>query len=654
MTMAPTGKSSADRSLWIINAVALSFFAIATSVSYVRWANFQYRTFDLAYYVQALWQLIHGRFQVSVEDVPLLGNHVEPIVFLFVPLFVIFQHPMLLVVIQNAALATMGPVAYDIGKRLGFSKLQALLLAAALLVTPATGFVALHEFHPEALTAPFLLLMIHARLSGSHLRHWLWFIAVLACKENMALLLTAYCAVHAIAERKRAFADLRGWYLWPMALAIAWFVLCTQVITPALNSGNIDYASLYNRLGNSPRDILFNAVTQPHRLGNALGTSLIRGNLVWGLLLPFLCLPLLKVRWLIIAAPILLQHLLSWRSSEWTIYFHYAAPLLPLFWIATAEGIVRFAAWNKTPALQRGIPIAILIASLVAQLPWGPSYIVDWSSSAADRARKNTLVAKIPQAASVLAPLPYLSHLAMREKLYSLHYVLKGLKTLSQSTYEPPPPTDFVLIDYQDSATFDASAGYYHPAMKTVDGRVIPSSDQLLHNFLKRSSWIAECKDELTLLRRGEEPASTAATNSAAIAQLGAHTSLLSITKSSGTLSDGNPIEIKTEWNFDGARDVFPWLELVATPSDGDGRLILTRGLCAPQAGRGSYAETWIVTLPDAMLPGDYLLEALFFDNTKRAWANASGHNQDPSTLLGPPLALGHVRIVSRARKLAP
>ena len=72
--------------------------------------------FDLAYYVQAIWQLIHGRFDVSVENVPLLGNHVEPIVFLFAPLLAVFRHPMLFVIVQNAALATMPLVGYNIAK----------------------------------------------------------------------------------------------------------------------------------------------------------------------------------------------------------------------------------------------------------------------------------------------------------------------------------------------------------------------------------------------------------------------------------------------------------------------------------------------------------------------------------------------------------
>jgi uncharacterized membrane protein len=351
-----------------ILSLSLGFFALCTWASYARWANFEYRTFDLAYYIQALWQLIHWRFEVSVQDVPLLGNHVEPIVFLIAPLFLVFRHPLVFIVVQNAALASMGPVAFDIGQRLGLERKSALLLATALLMTPATGFIALHEFHPEALTAPFLLLMLQARLRGSVRGHWLWLIAVLACKENMALLVAAYCAVHIILERKRPFAQLRAWYLWPLALSVAWFLICTKLITPALNSGSIDYLALYDRLGSSAGDILFKAISEPHRILTSLSQSL-KGNLLWGLLFPFLALPLLRPRWLLIATPILLQHLLSWRSSEWMIFFHYAAPLLPLFWIALAESVVALKGWKTVPfPLRRSIPLLVLGACVAAQL----------------------------------------------------------------------------------------------------------------------------------------------------------------------------------------------------------------------------------------------------------------------------------------------
>ena len=307
-------------------AAGFVFFAVCTATSWLRWANFEYRTFDLAYYVQALWQLLHGRFQVSVEGVPLLGNHVEPIVFLAAPIFALARHPMTLVILQNALLAAMAPIGFQIARLLGLDRRTALGLSVALLLAPAAGYIALHEFHPEALAAPFLLLLIRARAIGSPRAHWAWFIAVLACKENLSLLLAAYCVVHLIVDRKKTWAELRNWYLWPLALSVIWLVTCAKVITPVLNSGNIDYLALYDRLGASTGDIALKAVTEPHRILEALSQALTHGNLVWTLLLPFLMLPLFSPRWLLVAAPILLQHLLSWRSSEWTIYFHYAAP----------------------------------------------------------------------------------------------------------------------------------------------------------------------------------------------------------------------------------------------------------------------------------------------------------------------------------------
>lgn len=633
----------------VITIVALIFFLVWTWTSYARWADFQYRSFDLAYYVQAIWQLIHGRFDVSVENVPLLGNHVEPIVFLFAPLFAIFRHPMVFVAVQNAALASMALVGYRIARRLGFDDKRGCLLGVAIVLAPAAGFIALHEFHPEALTAPFLLLMLQARMRKSLGRHWLWFAAVLACKENMAPLLSVYCATFLILERDRTFAERCRWYAWPMCVAILWFVICARVITPALNSGNIDYLGLYDRLGTSAGNILVNAFARPQLIGQALLESLTHGNLVWGLLFPFLCLPLLRPRWILIATPILLQHLLSWRSSEWMIHLHYGAPLLPLFWIASVEAIAEFDRWKLPPYLLRIVPSFIIIACIVAQSWLGllsgiVSKNADWFEGGPERARKNAFLAQIPRTDSVVAPLPYLSHLAMREKLYSLHYILKGLKTLSRSSYEPPPPTDFVLIDYQDTATFDPAAGFYHPAMKTTDGRIIPSSDRLLHDYLKRTTWMVQSQDELTLFRNS---GGTDLTNNESfspeppIFTAGA-TRLLAIETGNKAVSPPQLLHLHLHWKFQGERNVFPWmlLRLSATKQS----LLLVKGLCAPEITDGIHREDWTVTTSE-LLPGDYVLEALFLDNSKQAWPQTLGRSQ-PSNLLAPPVPLGHLKVL--------
>lgn len=648
----------------IIVAFAALFFLFCTWGSYAQWANFRYRTFDLAFYAQGVWQFLHGRFAVTVEPIPLMGNHVEPIVFLFAPFLAIFRHPMVFVVVQNLALATMGPVGFDIARRLGFGALESLLLAISLLLAPTAGFVALHEFHPEALAAPLLLLLLRARIIRLAGQYWFWFAALLTCKENMALLLGAYCLVHLFTDRKLGFAKLRTFYVFPLICSILWFLLCISVITPALNSGEIDYLGLYSRLGSSVRDILLNAVTKPQLIVKALAHSLTHGNLLWALLLPFLCLPLLAPRWLLISAPILLQHLLSWRSSEWNIYFHYGAPLLPLFWIATVEVVARFKATQKTPgairiaaANDRGnnviLPALIVLGCLVAQVWIGPagdisSATVDWFRSAKERARKTAFIDKIPPQASVIAPFPYLSHLATREKLYSLHHILKGLKTLSRAPFEPPPPPDFVVIDYGDFSTFDASSGYYHPTMKMTDGSAIASSDQRLHDLLKQRSWFSYSVDELTLLQQDSRPtgAKTAPSPPGQIADLGQHTQLLSATTSEETAaaSDGS-IEIKTTWNFDADRAVFPWLFLRLTNRSSGNQVVFNRGLCAPEAVEGHYKETWHITSLNELSPGNYSLEAIFVDNTRRVWNESAGKGRADSALLARPIAIGELKI---------
>ncbi|MDQ1422196.1 MAG: hypothetical protein QOJ52_4158 [Acidimicrobiaceae bacterium] len=635
-----------------ILGLSLVFFTLSSWGSYARWANFEYRTFDLAYYVQGLWQLIHGRFQGSVIGVPLLGNHVEPIVLLLAPLFFLIRHPMLLVAVQNLALAAMGPVAFDIAKRLGLSSKAALILGAAVLLTPATGYVALHEFHPEALTAPFLLLMLHARIRQSLRAHWGWLIALLACKENMALLVAAYCAVHLVLERKRGWAELRAWYGWPMAVAAGWFLVCARIITPALNPGSIDYLALYDRLGSSAGDILINAITHPARIGHSLFVSLTQGNLIWALLLPFLALPLVRPRWLLVAAPILFQHLLSWRSSEWTIYFHYAAPVIPLFWIALAEALAQIERVPKIPGVVRlSMPWLVLMACAAAQIILGPAREIagttaDWFRDKDNRARKTAFLRQIPRDASGLAPLPYLSHLAMREKLYSLHYVLKGLKTLSHAAYEPPPPTDFVLIDYDDDATFDPTAGYYHPAMKTVEDKVIPASDQLLHEFLIRASWIASSSDELTLLRQGKSPEELRQPPSAPgpVVAIGTQTQLVGVEKSSSKLTDEG-IEIRMSWIFQQPRDVFPWMFLKLTPRGGSAPVLLSRGLCAIEVPDGPSDEKWRINRSTRIPPGDYSVEAIFVDNPKRLWAAQPGRHDPQTRLLCAPIPLGDLNV---------
>ena len=590
---------------------AILFAAAVFLVSWWQWWTFQYGTFDLAFYVQALWLALRGKWTVSLLNVPLMGNHAEPIVFLLTPLFAICPHPMTFVAVQTLAFATMPFTAWRIARRLEIERPAAICLALATVLTPATMSIGIYEFHPEALAAPLLLLLIEARLAERHGRFWLWFVAVLSVKENMALLLIAFCAVWAVLEWKRGRAWVLRWSLVPLGVAAAWLLVCGKVIGPALNAGNVDYLQLYGHLGKSGGDIVMKFFTAPSRVFKALYVALTHGNLLPALLLPFLLLPLFRPRWLLIAGPLLAQHLLSWRYTEWSLGAHYPAPFIPLFWIAAAETMTMVRA-------QKTVAAVLLAACVLAHLRWGPAR--DLAREAPhlaqileEREWKAQMIAAVPDSASVTAAVPYLSHLATRERLVSLHHVLKGLKTLSTAAYTPPPASEVVIIDYADPFTFSTVAGYYHPRMRTDAASEVASSDRLLHEYLRPHPWRASSRNELTVLTRGTAmPAPPAGATPIVFDETTTLTSMQLVRDLPGVM------QFRLGWQFTGERTRFPWMMLVL--SDGEHLYPFIKGAGAIEAGQGSAGEEWTFVLPPWMRPHYYSAFAVFYDASEAAW----------------------------------
>lgn len=607
--MSPAVSKSRRLLVW----TTLLFVAVTFIVSWWHWWTFQYGTFDLAFYVQSLWLALRGKWMVSLLNVPLMGNHAEPIVFLLTPLFALCPHPMLFVAAQTLAFATMPFTAFRIGKQLQLDPKAALMMALTTILTPATFATAIYEFHPEALAAPLLLLLIEARLAERPGRYWLWFLAVLSVKENMAPLLVMFCGVFAVIEWKRPRRWQFAWNVVPAIVAIAWLLIYGKVISPALNAGNVDYLQLYGHLGKSPGDIIRNFFVEPKRAIDALHVALTQGNMLPALLLPMLFLPLFRPRWLLIASPLLAQHLLSWRFSEWSIGAHYPAPFLPLFWVAAAEAIRRLRA-------QKSIAAAVLVACVLAHLRFGEARSVvaelpGLGAKLEEREWKAEMIADIPDDASVTAGLGFLPHLAKREQLVSIHHILKGLKTLSVTAYTPPPPADAVIIDYADTLTFNAPAGYFHPWSRIDAEHWVPSSERLLNDYLVQAQWRATSKNSLTVLRRGA-PLAGAPSQEKPMKMLEETTlrGIHAFKRVPGAL------QVHMDWQLSGERRKFPWMMLVV--SDGVHLYPFIKGACAIETKEGPCHEEWTFVFPSWMKAGHYAFFAEFYDANEAAWAS--------------------------------
>ena len=593
------------RALWI---TALVFCAVVIADSSFRWATFQYRTFDLAFYVQSFWLMLHGQSNATILDVSLMGNHAEPICFLLLPLFWVWQSPMFFVVIQTLLVATMPFTAYRIARRMEFERRGALWLALSTLIAPAVGFMALHEFHPETLAAPLILLMLEARFAKRAVSFWLYFLLSAACKENVALVLGWMCVVHYFLERRRGREWQMVFNVVPGLIALSWVAVYALWVSPALNSGKVDYNELYGHVGG-----LSGIVRSPGGAMSAVLNAIRQGNLVWCLFVPFLLLPLLRPRWVIICAPIFAQHLLSFRPSEWSIHFHYAAPLLPLLWFGAAEACARLY-WREMVA---GWVLAVCAAF---QIWMGPIRSVMGTMGNFSAARESAeiraeLLAAIPEKASVVAGQPYLSHLAMREKVFSLHHILKGLKTLSRADYAPPPVTDVVFVDAADRITFDSFSGRHHPAMKTTDGRVIPDSEQLLDTFLAKATWRSLSINEATILLRevnprDEQPATGGGT------AWDDHHRLVSVNTVPPVKKDA--ALILATYELAPNRQMAPWLRLYLQAADGSMYSITKGPIALGKPVERYVTDDWALRPPSSIPSGRYKALLLFYDAHER------------------------------------
>jgi uncharacterized membrane protein len=584
----PTQRTS--RTVWWAAAV---FFVLVVADSWFRWKTFQYQTADLASYVQGLWQILNGRGNASLLDASIMGNHAEPIIFLLLPFFWIWKHPMTLVVIQTALLATMPFTAKRIALHMEFSPRAATGLGLAMLLAPAAGFGALHEFHPEALAAPFILLMIEARMKGMTGLHFLWFLLALACGENIALMLGWMGVVHFVLERSKGREWQTAMNVVPAIVAISWVLAYTLLLGPKWNGGRVDSSGLYSHLS-ADGGILKNLYTKPGLFFSAFWQGLKGGNLVWGLLLPFIFLPVLRLRWMMIAVPLFLQHLLSWQSSEWQINLHHGLPLLPLMWIAATEAAARLF-WRDAVATY------IIAACVVVQLWFGPLRAIGRTISTAgpewQKSRVHAdLLATVSPGDSVTASFGFLPHLAKRDDLQSLHLVSQGMKTPGGIRYIPRA-ADHVLVDYSDQATFSREAATFHPKLRTANGEIVPSSDELMHRWLRENHLSASTFwDSCAHFFRSEPERASLSTATAK--RVDEKTQLIAVEHEKPAI--GELLKLKLTWEFGEAREFFPWVKLALSASHIETYLV-AKGPVLPGAEGGQFSEVW--TIKNAGVP---------------------------------------------------
>jgi hypothetical protein len=237
--------------------------------------------------------------------------------------------------------------------------------------------------------------------------------------------------------------------------------------------------------------------------------------------------------------------------------------------------------------------------------------MVDTATTARERWRakepQKEMLSLIPAEGSALAGLPYLSHLAKRDQLHSLHFTLRGPREPSRAGYPPQMP-DAVFLNAADTATFNRAKRHYHPTIVPETGPAIPDSEVLLHRYLRQATWRVYQRNAIAVFLRGEAAPPEAATGE------GRKLDEFHVLAGLETAPPPVPGALKLvfTWEVGKDRPFLPWVRVLLRGADGK-EWTLDKGPAALGWENGRFREEWLMAPP--LLPGKYQGQILIQDN---------------------------------------
>lgn len=441
------------------------YVLVMTGACVWKYHNFLYDGLDLAIYNNALWNTAHGNwFWSSIQGHNYWGDHFEPILILLLPIYYLWQSPILLLILQTLALGLAAWPIYKINQKILGKNLLTLGLALLWLVNPLVHNINLYEFHAIAFLPLlfFSLFYNYLKLKDQPAKKLFlsFYILVFLClivREDVAFIILTFLTIILADALKNKNKKLLQVASWGLLVTIVYLVVSFQIISHFSPSNFSPFAYYYGWLTKaSVGQILAHLVT------------LTNLEMVLGFLAPFFFLPALKPKWLILTVIPLAQIIFSAAGGGALVWqLHYAALFLPGLVLAFVYGFQGANQW-ATRYFRDGKLLFLIIIIFNLALwpsfgPWGMKNKITGQEAA-----KRTMIQKIEPGAGVVASFRLLPNLSSRGEIYALHYYFLGVQQFAQAEYGAKNETKYVIIDEKDYQYYDdilktsAWAGKYY------------------------------------------------------------------------------------------------------------------------------------------------------------------------------------------------
>lgn len=400
-----------------VNLTFVILSILWTASSWVRHQVF-HSSFDMAIFVQAIWNTLHGSFLYSSikGGICLLADHFSPILALFAFPYAFWPDPRLLLMIQAVSVASsVFPIFLLARRRLAKESLALIFVLTFALYLPIRNAVRF-DFHPELLAVPLFFWGFWFLQEGRAWASSACLCFALMTKENAALVTFAMGFYGFFFVSKKKY-----WGTFWMVFSMTYFFMVLWLIRYGFRQ---DYFYLeanilsWRRYGAVP---LMNHLFQISSLAYLVKIFMPVG------FLSFLNLPAFSLTW-----PMLVQNLISRNEMTRSIFFQYTAYLTPFVFISAIEG-GRKVLNRRGGGIYYLVGCALLLAG-VSEYHVLRTHLVKWTPRIQEI---HESFERIPPEASVRTHEFFAPHLAHRRELhiYENDHPREGGSARAQTAY---------------------------------------------------------------------------------------------------------------------------------------------------------------------------------------------------------------------------
>ncbi len=427
----------------LITGIA-TYTLLLTAICWYKYFQLGYNALDLAIFDNVFFNAISGNgFWSSIQGHHYFADHFAPLLALLLPFYALWPSPLNLLFIQSLLLGLSALPVYLLGKKI-INQKWGVTLALIWLINPLLWNINLHEWHILPLAVPLLLLAYYFYLQNNFKYFLLLLIASLLIREDVVVV-TALFSLLALLDKKG-----KKWVAAPAVLSVLYFIFTMWLIS-TLRPGGSRFMMYYQWIFNaSPLQIIAHLLS----FGNM--------EMVIGLLLAFLFIPLFASRYLILAAGAFLQiALVAGGGSNIITDTHYSSLFLPALIISSLWGVKKIK--NKKtkltkllsfdPALSKAV-ISVSLVYLLAVL--GPGYGIAKKITKPEKNKTNIkkLGLNISNQDIIASSYVYLPIFSTRQQIYPLHYLLIGYQQFSLEPFPYKLP-DYFILDLEDLLAFE-------------------------------------------------------------------------------------------------------------------------------------------------------------------------------------------------------